>query len=118
MDPENGQTIVPSAPPRREAWADLPKEYPGFRFRMWLNAPQRLWSDVMSGDEDAVRAALTKIVLEHNGWVDSDGQPYPALPDPEFWEAIPTELLAVMLAVAQLEIIKLPKSLMPQKRRR
>ena len=111
------QTIVPSAPPRREAWVDLPKEYPGFRFKMWVNAPQRLWNDVTGGGDEVGKAALSKIVLEHNGWVDSDGAPYPALPDPEFWEAIPTELLAVMLTMAQLEMMKLPNSLAPKRRR-
>jgi hypothetical protein len=102
---------------RREEWVELPKEYAGFKFRLWVNAPTRLWNDVTSGDEERGRAALAKIVLEHNGWCDFDGAVYPPTTAPEFWEAIPTELLAVMLVVSQAEMGKLPNSLAPRKRR-
>lgn len=102
---------------RREGWVDLPAEYPGFKFRMWINAPQQLWLDVWSSDGVRAEAALSQIVLEHNGWLDFDGKPYPQLPDPVFWVQAPTELVSLMLIVAQNEIAKLPNSQAPKSRR-
>lgn len=111
---------MPAAPriPRREAWVDLPDAYAGFRARVWVNAPQRLWNDVASGDEARAKSALGQIVLEHNGWLDFDGLPYPPATDPQaLWDAVPTELAAVVMAAAQLEMARLPNSMAPQKRR-
>ena len=104
---------------RREAWVDLPEEYEGFRFKVWLNAPSRLWVDIGSAgdDEDTAQSALRQIVLEHNGWLDFDGQPYPQPDKAVFWEDIPTELAACMLIATQQEMGKLPNSLAPTKRR-
>lgn len=103
---------------RREAWVTLPDAYAGFTFRLWVNAPQRLWNDLGSGDEARARAAMGQIVLEHNGWLDFDGQPYPPASNPEaLWDAVPTELAGVVITAAQLEIAKLPNSMAPQKRR-
>lgn len=102
---------------RRETWVDLPKEYDGFSFRVWLNAPARIWTDLASDKETTAREAIQKLVLEHNGWLDFDGKPYPLASDPKFWEEIPTELAACMLAASQAEIQKLPNSMAPQRRR-
>lgn len=101
---------------RREAWVDLPEAYAGLKFRMWVNAPQKLWVDVWSRDGTRAEAALSQIILEHNGWLDFDGQPYPQLPDPQFWIDVPTELVSVMIIVAQDEIGRLPNSLAPKRR--
>lgn len=123
---------------RRETWVDLPDEYEGFKFKVWVNAPARVWnelnpatsdeaSDEASDEEAAAReaaareataqAAPRQIVLEHNGWRDFDGQPFPPADDPAFWEAIPTELAACVLVAARVEMGKLPNSIAPQRRR-
>ncbi len=110
--------IGPRVPRRESGWVPLPDAYAGFEFRFWINAPQRLWNDVSSGDDALGKAALAQLVLEHNGWVDEAGVPFPPPADPNFWELIPTELLAVLLVVSQAEMMKLPKSLAPVTRRR
>lgn len=102
---------------RREAWVDLPKEYEGFKFRMWVNAPGSLWDSVWSGSDELIEKSLLQIMLEHNGWCDFDGKPYPPLSDPDFYKAVPTELVSCMLQVAQNETGKLPKSLARSKAR-
>jgi hypothetical protein len=115
----------PSPPPavvdgprvkRRESWVELPEPYEGFRFRLWTTAPTRVWMRVAAGGDDA-EAALRSLILEHNGWADEDGVPYPPPTDPELWVAIPTELAAFVLKAAQAEMGKLP-SLLGQNGRR
>lgn len=100
---------------RRETWVPLPGEYDGFEVRVWVNAPSRLWNQLTEGDEQDALDALQEIVLEHNGWLDFEGEPYPPASDPAFWEAIPTELAAVVLAAAQQEIQRLPNSMRPRR---
>lgn len=102
---------------RRETWVPLPGEYEGFEVRVWVNAPTRLWNQLSEGDEQDALDALQEIVLEHNGWRDFEGEPYPPAGEPAFWEEIPTELAAVVLAAAQAEIQRLPNSMAPQRRR-
>lgn len=106
---------------RREKWVDLPNEYEGFKFRVWVNAPTKLWVAVgKAGEEDGetqAQEALKQIVLEHNGWLDFDGNPFPPATSTEFWEEIPTELAACILAATQAEQSKLPNSLAPKRRR-
>ena len=102
---------------RREAWVDLPAEYDGFRFRVWLNAPTRIWGELTGESEKAALEALSQLVLEHNGWLDFDGKAYPPASEKKFWEDIPTELAACMLVAAQIEMQKLPNSMAPQRRR-
>ena len=70
---------------RREAWVDLPEAYEGFRFRVWLNAPTRVWGELTGENEAQSLGALRSLVLEHNGWLDFDGQPYPPAEEAEFW---------------------------------
>ena len=99
---------------RREVWVDLPGDYEGFRFRMWVNPPAKTSLRLLT-----IRAvdALQEMILEHNGWCDADGNPYPQPDDPEFVMAIPTELLGMVLKLAEQEIQKLPNSIAPQRRR-
>lgn len=147
--PTNGhvpEKVVPSPYPagpripRREMWMDLPGEYGevGMRVRIWVNYPRSIQNNLMSSDEKLTKAALLQIVLEHNGWTDFDGEPFPAASDagevctaehpegepcpgvirPGFWEAIPDELAAAVIVLARLESGKLATSLIPVPRRR
>jgi len=103
---------------RRETWVDIGDPYAGFQFRLWVNAPVRLWNDVWSGRTNGIiRAALLQIVLEHNGWRDEHGAPYPAASDPAFYDAIPNELFSFVLTVAQEESQRLPNLRALKKRR-
>lgn len=102
---------------RRETWVELPSEYEGFKFRVWLNAPTRIWAELTADNEKASLGALQQLVLEHNGWLDFDGQPYPPAEVEKFWEEIPTELAACILIALQAEMQKLPNSIAPQSRR-
>ena len=87
---------------RRTAWIDLPKEYEGFKFEVWLNAPTHHWTDLMGGtDEEVILSAVKTIFLQHNGWLDFDGNPYPQTTTNKFWEQIPNELMALMIIEAQ-----------------
>jgi len=118
MAEKNGQLQGPQIR-RREAWVELPEEYAGFKFKVWLNAPSRLWVAIGGADNDEAGAegALRQIVLEHNGWRDFDGEVYPQPDKSAFWEDIPTELAACILIATQQEMGKLPNSLAPQRRR-
>jgi hypothetical protein len=140
----NGTVVVVQAPhhpqtPRRERWLDLPDDYgqAGMRVKFWVNYPRSVQRDLMGGEE-ATKRALLQIVLEHNGWLDFDGSPYPPANDPGekctaehpegetcpgmirdgFWEAITDELAAVLIVMARLEAGKLATSLIPDQRRR
>ena len=136
--------IVAQGPriPRRELWLDVP-EYPGFRVRMWANYPQRLARDLQSKDAALIGAALSQIVIEHNGWCDEEGNPYPPAserrvaiesvaedgPDGEsitrtvnrveypFFDAIPTELAVVLVVLVNEAAATLPNSLLRTRRR-
>jgi hypothetical protein len=95
---------------RREEWVELPEPYAGFRFRLHVNASTRTWMRVAQGGDDA-EAALRSLVLEHNGWCDEDGVPYPPASEAAFWAEIPTELAALVLKASQVEMGKLGSSL-------
>ena len=98
---------------RREKWITIKDEaYEGFEFRIWVNYPQRLDLEIRSTDEDKIRAALKQVILEHNGWLDEEGNPYPPSTTDEFWKQIPNELAAVVLALMRMEAARLPNSLM------
>lgn len=125
---------------RREVWLPLPEEYPGFRIKLWLNYPRK-WDDEMNGavgyppapEGDDVTpeayqawsegkaayifAAWGRVVLEHNGWMDFDGNPFPPPQDLNFWLTIPTELAAVIVAVQKDAKTALPNSVPTRKRR-
>jgi hypothetical protein len=101
---------------RREVWAELPTEaadsYPDFRVKLWANFRRSLLEEITSGDNDRVSVALHQIVLEHNGWCDEDGEPYPPASDAAFWDAIPTELASLIIIAIQREATRLPNSLL------
>lgn len=118
MSEQNGAT-GPQIP-RRETWVDLPEEYPGFRVLVWVNAPARLWNPVNNPNpvsNQQIEAALRQICLEHNGWLDFEGQPYPPPTETEFWQLIPTELAASMIEVARVASRQLPNSLALKRRK-
>lgn len=104
--------VAPPSPriPRRDIWQDVP-EYPGFRIKVWCNAPHRLFAELRSGDNGRIAEALTQLACEHNGWLDYDGAPYPPAHTVEFWLAIPTELASTLIQVAQAAASELPNSL-------
>ena len=56
--------------------------------------------------------ALTRIVLEHNNWVDEDDNPYPQANTHAFWQAIPTELASAILVLVRREASRLPNAMM------
>jgi hypothetical protein len=139
-------TPTPTPPPaaagprllRREVWVDVP-EYPGFRVKLWINYPQhwdlemtgadfrpapdhegvtlqelRAWNDER---EAAMRTAYGRVVLEHNGWLGFEGEVLPQPQDPLFWELIPTELAATVVALQKQASAELPNSIQPRRRR-
>jgi hypothetical protein len=101
---------------RREDWVELPEPYAGFRFRLWMTAPTRVWMTIGAGGDDA-EAALRSVILGHNGWADEDGTPFPPADSTAFWEAIPTELAALVLRAAQVELGRLGEALAASRRR-
>jgi hypothetical protein len=97
----NGYTTAGTVPPlvaprvvRRVKWLSLNDDecYPGFEVKAWLNPShmQRRLLDVTEGDRAS--AFIKLIVLEHNGWVDEEGEAYPPASDAAFWDAIPMDL--------------------------
>lgn len=94
--------VRPVAPriQRRTKWVAIdPEGYPGFEVELWLNAPAGALAPILSddADEETRRAAISRIVLGHNGWLDYDGEPYPPTTEPAFWDAVPTETAALVL---------------------
>ncbi|MCP4415962.1 MAG: hypothetical protein GY805_05025 [Chloroflexi bacterium] len=103
---------------RREVWVDLPDEYEGFRFKLWVNAPTKIWNTITSGaDEETIQGSLRQLILEHNGWLNFDGLSYSAPNTAEFWEEIPTELAACLVVASQAEMQMLPNSIASRRRR-
>lgn len=99
---------------RREVWVDLPgPDYEGFRFRLWVNPPARVSLRLAAGGVDSCR----QMILEHNGWCDADGNPYPQPSEAEFYMTVPSELLGLVLRLAEQEIQRLPNSIATQRRR-
>ena len=84
---------VPTGPraPHIEAWVDI-EEYPEHKARVWVNFSASLMAEMNSRDQERIYAALRQIVLEHNGWLDENGTPYPPANDPAFWDALPIHL--------------------------
>lgn len=65
--------------------------------RLWTNYPPGLAAEMYSGDTERTLAALLQVVLEHNGWLDHEGKPYPPATTRSFWDAIPNELFRLIL---------------------
>jgi len=116
-------------------------EYPGFKVRLWVNYPQRLEQDMAGNSfrdrpdpeqgatleelnawvderEQFMRAALSKVVLWHNGWTDFDGSLLPQPSDLSFWERIPTELATAVIALQKQAAEELPNFIRRGNRRR
>lgn len=93
---------------RREKWLNLPGEYEAFQFRCWINYPAGLIANLPNQAVDDQRASLSLIVLEHNGWRDFAGNPYPPTTDPKFWDDIPDEVCSAIFAVIEAEKQELP----------
>ena len=131
---ENGVVVLPGdvtahagAPaaagprmPRRTLWVDLPERtpegeeaYPGFKVRVWVNFPSRFAEQLKTGNEEEKSEVLRKIVVEHNGWCDEEGTPFPAATDPEFYRQIPTELAVLIVVAIQEAMVRFPNSLLP-----
>jgi hypothetical protein len=112
----------PSGPrlPKRLVWLDLPEEaYPGFKVKVWVNAPQRLFTGLTEAtDADAIKGVLCQLIVEHNGWLDFDGNPLPPAADSRFWDEIPNELAAAVIVMLQGEVGKLATSLQMPRRGR
>ena len=112
-DPEISGGPASPAPlvfPRRERWVDVP-EYPGWKVRLWVNHPAALHQALYSSDEPEFGEAFRQVVVEHNGWVDERGDPYPPASDSAFWEALPNELGALVVVLARRAPYELPNSL-------
>ncbi|HXI16391.1 MAG TPA: hypothetical protein VNM48_08460 [Chloroflexota bacterium] len=102
--------------PKRETWVALPEEYPGFRIKLWINAPKRV-VDTLSQGEEGARAMLKSCVTEHNGWLDEDGAPLPQPTQDGFWDTIPTELATLIITLYQEAVFALPNSILSRKNR-
>jgi hypothetical protein len=112
--------------PRREAWIELPSQaYPGFEVRLFVNYPRHLQDRLRSGDHEQMRSALCEIVTgtRYRGpegqldyWPDFDGGPLPPPTTAEFWDSIPDELAACVLALLSQEASRLPESLLRARR--
>ena len=111
--------VIPAAGlriPKRETWVALPEEYPGFRIKLWINAPKRV-VDTLSQGEEGARAMLRQCVTEHNGWLDEDGAPLPQPTQDGFWDTIPTELATLIITLYQEAVFALPNSILSRKSR-
>lgn len=105
--------------PRRERWVTLPGEYGelGMQFLMWVNFPRRINTAITEAEDEAERQqALMQIVLEHNGWIGTDGEPLPPANDPKFWEDVPDEVAGAILVCIMLETSELPNSEIERRR--
>lgn len=95
--------------PRIEDTIDLePYGYPNHLAKVWLNFPQKLFAQMQSGNQEAMAAALSRIVLAHNGWLDEDDAPYPPPTDPAFWEALPTHQAVALLRAIVARVTSSP----------
>lgn len=121
VPPSNGVPIA-AGPQimRRELWVDVaPEEYPDFKAKIWINYPRRLIDDLNQPDDaDLRKQALSKMVVAHNGWLDYDGTPFPPADNPTFWDAIPDELAAALIALVNREAGKLAFTLTTRPRTR
>lgn len=107
MTTSNGSGLVA---PRHDAWVDVPG-YPGFKARVWTNPTRRNDLALASDDEATKVAAFRELLLEHNGWCDADGEPYPPTDAATFFEDVSTELLGCALVAIREATQDLPNSL-------
>lgn len=59
---------------------------------------ERALREVQGQARQRFLAAFSRVVLEHNGWCDSGGDPYPPASDPAaFWDALSTPLARTLM---------------------
>ena len=111
MQAESLPPAMPALPaagpqePKELDWLDIP-DRPGMQVKAWINIPRQTLTKLETlgnkGDTDGIFALLGRIVLEHNGWRDPDGEPYPPADSPEFWTSISNDLaMRTMAAVVE-----------------
>lgn len=105
---------------RREVWVDVAEdEYPGFKAKLWVNYSRRLIDDLnQAEDADRRKRALGSMIVAVNDWVDYDGTPFPPADEPAFWDRIPDELAAALIALVNREAGKLAFTLTTRPRTR
>lgn len=107
--------------PRKTEWFVLPDEFgqtdPPMRVKVWVTYPRRLIDDIRSGELDRQKPALQQIVLEHNGWIDEDGEPLPPANTDEFWDQVPDIIAGAVIAIVTVEVGKAAASVMRKQRR-
>ncbi|HXI15480.1 MAG TPA: hypothetical protein VNM48_03840 [Chloroflexota bacterium] len=120
--PQDALAAVAPVPPRQgpraphiEDWVDVPG-YPDHKARVWLNFPNRLLTSIAESDQRTAAEALCQIVLEHNGWCDEHGEPYPPASDPTFWETLSTHQAAALIAAVRTRATAAPLAAAPRGR--
>lgn len=122
-------TMTPSlndhGPPMERHYAWVPIEgYDGFEVHCWSNATQKVMIAVDSEDSDAVQQALLQLVIgvrtvhktdagekTYDAWFDCDGDPFPEVDDPAFYDALPMELYILLRRAIRLAMVALPNLL-------
>ena len=112
---------MPPRPAGAEDGAHEDEDARAEALRVWVEEITR-WTRER---EAAMREALGRVVLEHNGWRDYDppvgtGLVLPQPQSPDFWEAIPQELMDAVLALRQERVQALPLAIRnstPRRRR-
>lgn len=138
QEPTPIQRPGPRMPGRKTVTLTMPGDYgdAGFKLKIWANYPHALANDISSGDDDRQAAALSQIILEHNGWCDEDGVAVPQLhPAPmsaregddafedarsaflKFWDCVPQELALAISTAIGVEVSRLMTSVRERRRR-
>lgn len=104
---------------RHYAWIAI-EGYAGFEARVWSNAKQRTMLDLDADDSTVIKAALLQVVVgvrtvsddkTWDAWFDCDGDPFPAVDDPAFYDALPLELYVLLRQAIRRAMVELPNSL-------
>lgn len=108
-------TLLPTPPAgtssfaRHTKWITLPEELGAdLRFEMWMSYPQRIRTDLTSGETERATPALLQVCLQHSGWRGSDGELLPPMNTVEFWESpeLPDEVGAEILC----QVLEAPRT--------
>lgn len=102
-----------SSAPRREKWLKLPTSadfgYSRWMVYMWTNFPSDLLNRIPDIPGEERKTNLNRIFLQHNGWKDYQGNPYPqpgedvAEGEPDFWDAIPQEVANALIQLMNVQ---------------
>jgi hypothetical protein len=68
---------------------------------VWTNYPYRIWKALQGlAEAGGLDAALQATVIEHDGWLDDEGNPLPPAHTPGFWwlDQVSPELVGVVIA--------------------